>query len=470
MLRKTKIRTISIILLIMVIITFSFIRINKYSSNEPIVSKQSVLEKAITNVEMGSIYDKSGTCLLFSKKRGSVGSNLDDATLTSLSNLLGVDPRNEVKSSFTVRNLCSETLYGLKQNGFSKKSLFQTVRKGGDIQLTINSELQKKCYEVLSNHPEYFKNPENAAGCIVVMNYQTGEIYSMTSYPSINLNNTNTYRLISGLVDHDYRNSAASNRNNRKSYMPASLIKPLVFSAALSYDISFKNLTYTCDGKHNILSCGTPHGTINMQEAISKSCNCFTEHLVSKFPSDYLNTYFQNIGFNVDAFPSKQIGGYKGNIDYSSTENQNIYSAIGEGSMSTTPLMIASAYSSIFNEGIMVDPKLVSHESIYHNEEMLPTNPSSFKRVCTADTSKYILEGMQQAALTGTANTLSEIPGTFAAKTGTSENNTVTWCVAAHLENNYLVLVCLEDTTGSGGKTAAPICKEIIAYMEDEIL
>lgn len=467
MVKNKKLQITTIILLVITIVTVSFWRISTYSPSNPIIAKYSVVFKAAANVSPGTIYDRHDQRILFANKKSELQSDLDDSSLYSLSNLIGIDPRNNSDSPFSVRNLASETLYGLKQSGFSKNALLKSSRKGGDIKLTIDSELQKKCYETIHDNPQFFKVPDNAAGSVVVMDYITGEILALVSYPSFHLQNDTTYRLDSftNRIDLNYKNGAATNRCIQKSYMPASLMKPLVYSAVLTNNFSLKDLEYTCDSHENILHCGIAHGNVNLTDALSYSCNCYTENFINQIYDAEIKGYYKKIGFNATAFPIKQVGYFEGKIDFA-TEHQNIYSSIGEGSMSASPLMIASSYSSIFNDGMMVEPRLIASESVYHNEEMLPTNPASSKRVCSADAADLVLDGMKAAATTGTANVLSELSSNVAAKTGTTEGNTVAWCVAGLPESRYLVVVCLENTTGSGGKTAAPIAKEILKYME----
>lgn len=420
---------------------------------------------------MGTIYDYNAIPLLFGDDNNieDVSSTLGTESITSISNLLGVSPEFTANSPFYIRGAASEVLYGINQNGFSSKKILNFKKNiGGDVQLTLNSKLQTEIYKILANHPEFFKN--EVAGSVVVMNYTTGDITSLVSYPSFTLTDEASYKInINSGINLQSNNSSATLRPTQVTYPPASLMKPVIYAIALSENTNLKDINYTCSGKHSAFTCEVAHGTMSLTSALAKSCNCFTENLGHHI--DNLNSHLENLGFTFKdelsgkSFPKRQFGYWEGKI--SDTENQNKYTLIGEGSCRTSVLHIAQLYSAIFNNGIMTAPRLIHATSMYHNDPLIKTEASPQKRVFSQEACSLVLSGMREAVTNGTAKTLSSCNLDIAAKTGTSTGNKVAWTVAGVPDINLLVVVCLENTTASGGKTAAPIAAEIIDLLEE---
>ncbi len=462
---KYKYKTLFLFIISLILFTLKFSNI-PFDEND---TKSATAAAISTSKKMGTITDIEGRRLLYSDKEGNIVSNLSADTLHSLSNVLGPEIRYTTASPFTVRGYSSDTLYGIYQNGFSKKSILATSRIGGDVQLTINTNLQKKTFEILTSHPDFFKKPENMAGSIIIMNYKTGDVLALASSPSFSINNPSSYRISTktGLIDTDYKNSSIINRCVQTTYMPASLMKVHVIAAALSENYSLKDTAYTCTGRHNILSCGSAHGTLSISSAIAQSCNCFTEFLGESI-QDFDST-LKELGFNEQAFSKRKYGYYEGTIDYS-TENQEIYTLIGEGSCKISPLSLASTYTAIFNNGIMTAPRIIHAESQWHKDQLINTSESRKKRVYTSEAAEICIDGMKCAVKEGTAQALASLNQEVAAKTGTTEKNTVAWTVAGFLNHEYMVVCCLENTTSSGGQSAAVMTYEIMDYMEKEYL
>ena len=112
--------------------------------------------------------------------------------------------------------------------------------KGKTIRLTVDTEVQKLCNELLNER----------AGSISVMDIYTGEIIAMQSSPSFDPN-----LFLFGIGQDDWqliRNNPLKPLTNKTLsglYSPGSTIKPIVALSALENDVVSPNFKVNCTGK-----------------------------------------------------------------------------------------------------------------------------------------------------------------------------------------------------------------------------
>ena len=110
------------------------------------------------------------------------------------------------------------------------------------------------------------------SGAVVISDVNTGYILAMSSFPDYDVNN------IASVLASD-----KGELINRvlSSFTPGSVFKMIVAAAALEYDESLYDFTYTCTGSieidGNVFRCHKEagHGEISMKEAFSNSCNTY---------------------------------------------------------------------------------------------------------------------------------------------------------------------------------------------------
>ena len=117
---------------------------------------------------------------------------------------------------------------------------FQKGKKGTKIRLTVDTEIQKLCAELL----------KEKAGSISVMDIYTGEVVAMYSSPSYNPNS-----FLFGISNDEWqliRNNPLKpliNKTLSGLYSPGSTIKPIVALSALENKIINPNFKVKCTGK-----------------------------------------------------------------------------------------------------------------------------------------------------------------------------------------------------------------------------
>jgi penicillin-binding protein 2 len=140
---------------------------------------------------------------------------------------------------------------------------------GAPLRLTLDADIQNRALEVFGED----------SGAAVMMDCRNGDVLCMFSGPSFDAN-----LFVKGLTKPEYEALAQYdhkplfNKALTATYPPGSTFKTLVALTALKHGID-PSTTHTCN-RHwfwggRTWSCDEAHGTLNMHEAISKSCDIY---------------------------------------------------------------------------------------------------------------------------------------------------------------------------------------------------
>jgi peptidoglycan glycosyltransferase len=140
--------------------------------------------------------------------------------------------------------------------------------------------------------------------------------------------------------------------------------------------------------------------------------------------------------------------------------------------MLTTPLQMAMVAAGVANKGVIMRPYVVGRVTNPGGGVVTRTHPHKYERATKRGTARDLVR-MMEAVVTGGTGTAAQIPGvrvagkTGTAETGSRENPNTTWFVAFAPAGapRVAVAVVLENQTGAGGTTAAPIAKEIMQAL-----
>lgn len=304
--------------------------------------------------------------------------------------------------------------------------------KNTDIKLTINSKLQNNAYTTLIN--QQFSQ----SGCIIVLDYKTGEIKSMTSIPSIDVDDTEY------IADGAYLNKALY------SYVPGSVFKAVSVAAVLELHPEAKNFTYNCNSKKGNISCMYAHGSVSIEKALEKSCNCAVSQLISTYISP---SELEQFVSKVELLSKEQITDMVCNQEGNINANEDLrWTANGQGETLLTPISVAKYYSIIANNGKLVSPHI------------LIDNVTEEKQMISPQTSKFI-----SSALEGVVG--DRLPCKAFGKTGTAQLNDTeshSWFVCSLIDKNapsYTVLCFLEK-----GGTSLNAKDVVIDFIKNYIL
>jgi peptidoglycan glycosyltransferase len=142
--------------------------------------------------------------------------------------------------------------------------------------------------------------------------------------------------------------------------------------------------------------------------------------------------------------------------------------AFGQERLAITPLQMAMVAAAIANGGVLMQPYLVELIRAPGGKVVLRHEPNEVGRVMKESTADVLTRMMVSAVSAGTG-TAAQISGVeVAGKTGTAETGVAgrntTWFVAFAPADDarIAVAVVLENQSGTGGSTAAPIAREIM--------
>jgi len=242
--------------------------------------------------------------------------------------------------------------------------------KGKTIRLTIDTEVQKLCVELL----------KDVAGSISVMDIYTGQIVAMHSSPSFDPN-----LFLFGISQDDWqliRNNSLKplvNKTLTGLYSPGSTIKPIVALSALENDIVTPNFKVNCTGKIQMYGqtyhCWKKkgHGVVNLKSAMKQSCDTFFYEIARKLGVDRLRETAVKYGLGEKVLNEIYINEKKGLIPNTEWKKntlgrgwvigETLITGIGQGYMQTTPLQLCLMTAQLANGGYKIYPKITVNEN-----------------------------------------------------------------------------------------------------------
>ena len=241
---------------------------------------------------------------------------------------------------------------------------------GQTIKLTIDTEIQKFCNELL----------KGVAGSISVMDIYTGEIVAMQSSPSFDPN-----LFLFGINQDDWqliRNNPLKplvNKTLSGLYSPGSTFKPMVALSALENKIVDKNFTVNCTGKIEMYGqtyhCWKKrgHGVVNLKSAMKQSCDTYFYEIARKLGVDRLKVTSTKFGLGEkvldETFNNEKRGlipdtiWKKNNLGKGWVLGETLITGIGQGYTQTTPLQLCQMTAQLANGGFKIYPKIIVEEN-----------------------------------------------------------------------------------------------------------
>jgi penicillin-binding protein 2 len=249
--------------------------------------------------------------------------------------------------------------------------------KGKTIKLTIDTEIQKFCNEILSG----------VAGSISVMDIYTGELVAMQSSPSFDPN-----LFLFGINQDDWqliRNNPLKpliNKTLSGLYSPGSTFKPMVAFSALENDIVSKNFKVNCTGKIEMYGqtyhCWKKkgHGVVSLKEAMKQSCDTYFYEVARKLGVDRLKETSVKFGLGEKVLNKTFSNEKKGLVpDTKWKKNrlgkgwllgETLITGIGQGYLQTTPLQLCLMTAQLANGGFKIYPKITVGENDKTSEQI----------------------------------------------------------------------------------------------------
>ncbi|MGI6664903.1 MAG: peptidoglycan D,D-transpeptidase FtsI family protein [Christensenellaceae bacterium] len=406
------------------------------------------LQNAIDSMAGGAIYDRNGVKLAWNED-GTRQYNSSEETRRSVSHVVG-DVHGKSMGAETV---FAKYIYGIDKNIIDRFQdiLDGTDNEGSDITLTIDADLSKYIYQ----------NMEGKRGAVVVINYKTGEILASVSILTFDPRTVATEEL---------KDTQLLNRATMGRYPPGSIMKVVTASAALETGI---DITYTCTGRDIIggqpVTCTHEHGTQNLEQAFTNSCNTYFAQLSVKIGGKRMLQQANKFGFNT-LFNFSDVELYRSKYENSSELGDVAWAGIGQYTDLITPLHAAMIAGAVGNDGVMMQPKLLKEVS---GSSSFRFNTTEYKRVLAGGIANTMQAYMREVVLEGTGTSAGVEGMNVSGKTGTAEyyedgeKKNHSWFIGfSDKEHPYAVAVIFEGA-GFGSAHAAPMTKKVFTYLRD---
>lgn len=374
---------------------------------------------------------------------------------------------------------------------------------GNNVYLTIDETIQSICEKYMQKGVED-NNVLNKGVCIA-MDVNTGAILAMVTTDGYDLNNP--YELSakdkkkikstpkkkqaeaeSAALSNMWRNKAVAD-----TYMPGSVFKMCVASAALEENLVNEKTSFTCTGSISVegetIHCSniSGHGTQNFVEVVSNSCNPAFIQIGQMLGAGKFRQYYQGFGFSDktgidlpgEAEDSFWKEGKMGGVDLA-------VASFGQN-FSITPIQMITACAAVSNGGYVVQPHVVSKITDSKGNVIKTVDKKIKRQVISDNTSKKMNEYLEynterQGAAAGYISGYK-----VAGKTGTTEKRGVTkfessfsedyissFCGYAPADDPQIAMLVFFDTPDGdayyGSQVSSPvfinIMSEVLPYLD----
>jgi penicillin-binding protein 2 len=346
-------------------------------------------------------------------------------------------------------------------------------KEGFDLNLSVDFKLQMLAESLMTNY----------RGALVAIDPNDGGVLAMVSKPDFDPS------VFSGVTSVEVWNQLNNdpdkilfNRATMTRYPPGSTFKMLIAAAALQEGIIDEHYRITCGGAfrfgNKVFKDMHVHGSVNVVEAIQRSCDVFFYQLVLKVGLDKLSEYGKKFGFgqltNFDI--GEETAGLIPSAEYYNrvygkgkwTQGYIVSLGIGQGEVGVSPLQMARYAALLANGGTLLQPHAVnsirnkrtkSFDIIDHKESSAGIDSSVMR---------LIREGMRRVVeAPGGTGGAARIPCIMSGgKTGTAQNPhgaDHAWYIGfAPFDHPKIAIAVLLENAGMGGVKAAPIAGKVM--------
>lgn len=350
--------------------------------------------------------------------------------------------------------------------------------QGNDVVVNLDLEAQEVALEQLGSR----------CGAVVALDPRTGKVRVMASSPSFDPNLVErNFAALSRITADCTPASPLLNRASAGLYVPGSTFKVVTTSAALESrkftpESTFVDPGYcTVYGKRvNNFDTSSPFGTIELEEALVHSVNSVFCNIGKALGAKRILDMSKRFGFyelpplETPTDERRASGLYQGARLYYPKEDTDVDAgrmAFGQERMLVTPLQMAMVAGAIGVGGKLMEPQVVDRIVSPTGKRILKQRPQLIRRAVSEDTADAVAQMMRFAVERGTG-TAAQLSGySVGGKTGTGETgvpgSNTTWFIAFAAPDDespaeLAIAVVLQDQSGTGGETAAPIARAVM--------
>ena len=388
---------------------------------------------------------------------------------------------------------------------------------GNSIVLTLDSTVQYYLEKNLESAVKQHKAANRATG--IIMNAKTGAIVGMATAPGYDLNNPSVlseideqrledmrYQLeldylagsmtdqdaINELIEQELEENRAAmrelqwkNKAVSELYFPGSVFKVITCASALEEEVIDLNSSFQCLGVYQVedtkIHCWTTgggHGTLSLQDALTKSCNPSFIQIGLKLGRRLFCNYFTAFGFTEKTgidLPGEASPLY---VPYERMGSVELASSSFGQTNKITPLQMICAYAAAINGGYLLTPYIVDKIVDSSGNVVKSTEPTIKRQVISGETSA-LMRQLTENVVTANGGQNAYISGyRIGGKSGTSQKldeyhhdwdmrYVGSFCAFTPADDpEYIMLVCVDEPLGGkyyGSMVAAPVVSAVFS-------
>ncbi len=380
----------------------------------------------------------------------------------------------------------SKGLYDVEVDAHARtlgKTLRQEPRQGQEMRLSLNRDLQRAAWKALAGE----------AGCVVVMEPDTGKLRALVTSPAYD----NNLFAGGGISRRDWEALRTNNRfplQNRviqSPYPPGSVWKLLMAALFLERGVRPTDSVF-CAGQvtlgNQIFRCWKKggHGSMNMEASLVNSCDVYYYLMAERLGIDRIAQFAKEAGFGqltgidlphekAGLVPTKEWKKRRFRRPWVRGDTFNV--SIGQGSTLVTPVQMAVYVSALLNGGDLLKPQLLD-DAPRVVQRKIPAKQENLR---------FLVNAMRKTAAFGTARVVARKDADMGGKTGTAQvvklkmaagdrrlkNNEMDYAQRDHAwiatwgqknGKSYVVIVMVEHG-GGGSSVAGPVARKVYEHL-----
>jgi penicillin-binding protein 2 len=382
-----------------------------------------------------------------------------------------------------------------------REETIRSPRPGASIELTLNTQVQRKMEQLLDaalkSPPAGASSTGDAAaplgGAVVALDVQSGAVFVLASGPrfdfgSVGIPDASTWKRLN-----DDPRRPLFHRAIQSALPPGSVFKVLSAVALLQSRKVDPDARFECRGyldRPDRFRCliyaqqKIGHGPVDLSEALSRSCNVYFFQAADRIGPQPLVDWAGRFGIGCPTgidLPFEKVGHLPEPVAGRWHPGDTRALAVGQSSLTVTPLQIARVMAAVANGGDLITPfvarrsgpKLADEEAASSLSRRVPIPGLSDgtlariraaleKTVADPSGTGYSTVRMKDISIAGKSGT---------AQAGKGQADHAWFAGYAPADNPRVAFAVVLEHAGSGSKSAGPLARQLVeALLADGVL